>query len=149
MVISLFLFQVLNNVDLCDVQRGASVNATARALVRTAYGKSSSFNCLGHGEFDLLLGNVEKRLITRLVYITPISRHGSSIARATSCVSILEWAIYKELAPTDETWRSEEKFSRQAVSSIPATKDDDNRWPLVCQRTRIRRRKYSITAGTV
>jgi len=36
------------------------LNATARALVRTAYGETASFNDLAPGEFDILLGEVNK-----------------------------------------------------------------------------------------
>ncbi|CAM4847675.1 unnamed protein product, partial [Rotaria magnacalcarata] len=45
----------LNGINVSHVQRGASINATARALVRAGYGEMASFNDLRPGEFDILL----------------------------------------------------------------------------------------------
>ncbi|CAF3771937.1 unnamed protein product, partial [Rotaria sp. Silwood1] len=45
----------LNEINLGHVARGSSLNATARCLVRTAYGETASFNDLASGGFDLLL----------------------------------------------------------------------------------------------
>ncbi|CAF1567864.1 unnamed protein product, partial [Rotaria sp. Silwood1] len=46
---------ILNEINLGHVARGSSLNATARCLVRTAYGETASFNDLASGGFDLLL----------------------------------------------------------------------------------------------
>ncbi|CAF4635683.1 unnamed protein product [Rotaria socialis] len=46
----------LNGINISHVSRGSSLNATARSLIRAAYGESASFNNLAPGEFDLLLG---------------------------------------------------------------------------------------------
>ncbi|CAF1423541.1 unnamed protein product, partial [Rotaria sordida] len=46
----------LNGINVSYVQRGASLNATARALVRAGYGEMASFNDLRPGESDILLG---------------------------------------------------------------------------------------------
>ncbi|CAF1337987.1 unnamed protein product [Rotaria sordida] len=45
----------LNGINVSHVQRGASLNATARALVRAGYDEMASFNDLRPGEFDILL----------------------------------------------------------------------------------------------
>jgi len=50
--------QELNGINVSYVQRGASLNATARALVRAGYGDMASFNDLRPGEFDILLGKI-------------------------------------------------------------------------------------------
>ncbi|CAF3948502.1 unnamed protein product, partial [Rotaria sp. Silwood1] len=47
--------EILNEINLGHVARGSSLNATARCLVRTAYGETASFNDLASGGFDLLL----------------------------------------------------------------------------------------------
>jgi len=44
-----------------NVARGASLNATARALIRTAYGETASFNDLAPGDFDILLSEINKK----------------------------------------------------------------------------------------
>ncbi|CAF4117192.1 unnamed protein product [Rotaria magnacalcarata] len=46
----------LNGIDISHVSRGSSLNATARSLIRAAYGESASYNNLVPGEFDSLLG---------------------------------------------------------------------------------------------
>jgi hypothetical protein len=38
------------------------LNATARSLVRAAYGEMASFNDLAPGEFDLLLSKRNKKI---------------------------------------------------------------------------------------
>ncbi|CAF4590538.1 unnamed protein product [Rotaria sp. Silwood1] len=43
---------------LCD----PSMNATVRSLARAAYGEKVSFNDLAPGEFDLLLGKMNKKI---------------------------------------------------------------------------------------
>ncbi|CAF4442449.1 unnamed protein product [Rotaria sp. Silwood2] len=49
---------MLNGIDVTHVPRGASLNTTARALVRAAYGEMASYNDLAPGEFDILLGHI-------------------------------------------------------------------------------------------
>ncbi|CAF2133708.1 unnamed protein product [Rotaria magnacalcarata] len=46
----------LNGIDISHVLRGSSLNTTARSLIPAAYSESASFNNLGSGEFDTLLG---------------------------------------------------------------------------------------------
>jgi hypothetical protein len=57
-----FCFQVLNGINLGYISRGPSLNATARSLVRAAYGETASFNSLAAGEFDLVLGKISKKI---------------------------------------------------------------------------------------
>jgi hypothetical protein len=56
-----FCFQVLNGINLGYISRGPSLNATARSLVRAAYGETASFNSLAAGKFDLVLGKIRKK----------------------------------------------------------------------------------------
>ncbi|CAF1362092.1 unnamed protein product [Rotaria sordida] len=51
-----FKLKTLNGVDLSKVPRSATINATARALMRAAYGELACFNDLKDGEFNVLLG---------------------------------------------------------------------------------------------
>ncbi|CAF1417355.1 unnamed protein product [Rotaria sordida] len=46
----------LNGINLGHISRGPSLNATARSLVRAAYGEKAPFNDLASRESDLLLG---------------------------------------------------------------------------------------------
>ncbi|CAF3969695.1 unnamed protein product, partial [Adineta steineri] len=46
----------LNKIDVSYIQCGASLDMTARALVRVAYGDMASFKDLQLDEFDILLG---------------------------------------------------------------------------------------------
>jgi hypothetical protein len=100
--VSLSLFKELNKVNLNNVPRGGSLNATARALVRTAYGETASFNCLGPGEFDMLLGKITKNLISPVVLSNPSLRYGCSNTRATCCISLRQRTFHQKLAAANE-----------------------------------------------
>jgi len=52
----------LNGINLNHISRGSSLNATARCLIRAAYGEAASFNDLAPGEFNLLLGTINKKI---------------------------------------------------------------------------------------
>ncbi|CAF3866657.1 unnamed protein product [Rotaria sordida] len=56
LVTVIFKLKTLNGVDLSKVPRSATINATARALMRAAYGELACFNDLKDGEFNVLLG---------------------------------------------------------------------------------------------
>ena len=44
------------------VPRGSPSNVTARSLIRAAYGETASFNDLAPGEFDILLGKINRKI---------------------------------------------------------------------------------------
>ncbi|CAF4668153.1 unnamed protein product, partial [Rotaria sp. Silwood2] len=50
----------LNGINLGHISRSSSLNATARCLVRAAYGETASFNDFAPEEFDLLLSFIAR-----------------------------------------------------------------------------------------
>ncbi|CAF1265868.1 unnamed protein product [Rotaria sp. Silwood1] len=54
------IVMTLNGINLDHIERGSSLNATARSVVRAAYGEKASFKDLADGEFDLLLSFIAR-----------------------------------------------------------------------------------------
>ena len=104
MIIFFFYFQHLNGVDLSNVARGVSLNTTARALVRAAYGETASFNDLAPGDFDILLGKINKKiLVIILMFKISITRCCSSYAWNANHDRYYKQSLNKEFFATDET----------------------------------------------
>ena len=53
---------------MSNVCRGSSLNATARSLVRAAYGETAAFNDLAAGEFETVLGKNNNQSVLGSLY---------------------------------------------------------------------------------
>ena len=68
-IVCLFHFQDLNGVNLHNVYRGTSINATTRVLLCAAYGENATCNSLADGELHILLSSINKEVSMNDIYL--------------------------------------------------------------------------------